>query len=379
MPSEDAAASAYDDGVARVICGDAREVLRTLPSECVQCCVTSPPYWGLRDYGLGERGIGLEGTPEMWVDRLVGVFGEVGRVLRQDGTLWLNVGDTYSSVPSWGRGGGSSLEGRRQGALGGPARPLAPAARPKDLLMLPARLALALRACGWYLRSDVIWSKPNPMPESVSDRPTSSYEHIFLFARSERYFYDADAIREPSADPRVQSPRSQGFARDGAVSEHVLPGQSAAQHRSDHKPPSGWDFEAHGRNGPGRFKQDGHGRRHEGFNDRYFDDNWHPREDRRTRNSRNVWTIPTQPYPEAHFATFPEELARRCIAAGTRERDTVLDPFAGSGTTLAVAKRLNRDSIGIELQADYLPLIVRRLQSEAAQPSLPVGEDATWE
>ncbi len=361
---------AYSDGVARVYLGDALAVLRDLPDEAAQCCVTSPPYWGLRDYGLGGQGIGLEATVEEWIAHLVEVFREMRRVLRPDGTLWLNLGDAHAS---------------------------------KQLLMLPARLALALQADGWYLRSDIIWAKPNPMPESVTDRPTSGHEHIFLLSRRARYFYDAAAIREcshvgdhprnireplpslvPGATPhsgiRHQIPRKGTHGRGGrdvpAGWNHASfkqgEGRGARTASNNHKPPAGWDFEAHGREGMGRFKQDGHGRRHEGFNGRHFDENWQPVELDLTRNSRNVWTFSTQPYPEAHFATFPDELARRCIAAGTMERDVVLDPFAGSGTTLAVAKRLNRDGIGIELNPDYLPLIVRRLEGEIAQPSLPL-------
>ena len=381
---------AYTDGVARVYLGDAREVLRDLPDESVQCCVTSPPYWGLRDYGLGDRGIGLEPTVEEWVAKLVEVFREVRRVLRPDGTLWLNVGDSYAADRTY------QVRDNKHIDVGNTRASRVPGGlKPKDLIGMPWKLAFALQADGWYLRSDIIWAKPNPMPESVTDRPTSAHEHIFLLSRRDRYYYNPNALREwshvgdhprnireplPSLVPgatahsgiRHQIPRSQTFARDGAVADHILPGQSAAQHRRDHKPPAGWDFEAHGREGMGRFKQDGHGRRHEGFNGRYFDANWRPVELDFTRNSRNVWTFATQPYREAHFATFPEELARRCIAAGTRERGMVLDPFAGSGTTLAVAKRLNRDGIGIELNPDYLPLIVRRLEGEIAQPCLPL-------
>ncbi|HUY55337.1 MAG TPA: site-specific DNA-methyltransferase [Candidatus Nanopelagicaceae bacterium] len=452
----------YSDGVAQVHLGDARFVLGLLPAESVQCCVTSPPYWGLRDYGLGSwqggdpecshatstegdprrftngrgegtagdgtagtsltswtyrdatprrctcgatrtgEGIGLEPTPEEWVAKLVAVFAAVRRVLRPDGTLWLNVGDAYGSGT---RASRDYSKTTKHGYWNNPCINQRNPSPAKQLLMLPARLALALQADGWFLRSDIIWAKPNPMPESVTDRPTSSYEHMFLLTKSPRYFYDQEAIREESvvgdhprnvresmdsmvpgapahSGIRHQIPRSQTFARDGAVADHVLPGQSAAQHRRDHKLPQGWDTSVggNGHHQPGRFKQDGHaeasaggGDRWTGFNGRYFDEDWQPRQEQTSRNSRNVWTIATRPYPGAHFATFPEELARRCIAAGTKERDVVLDPFAGSGTTLAVAKRLNRDSIGIELQPDYLPLIVHRLEGVMAQMSLPLS------
>ncbi len=340
MSAEMTGCADYSDGVAEVHLGDASWVLSLLPAMSVQCCVTSPPYWGLRDYGNGEYSIGLEPTPEEWVAKLVAVFAEVRRVLRPDGTLWLNVGDAYAHGAP---GGGSVLDnGRTDGRKSygtevvrgrNQVSTLADGAKAKDLLMLPARLALALQADGWYLRSDIIWAKPNPMPESVRDRPTSSYEHVFLLSKSPRYYYDQEAVAEPT---------------EGRTWHDVT---------GSPRP-----------NVPGQSKQDGHGRRHAGFNERYFTGPPPAK-----RNCRNVWTVSTQNYSEAHFAVFPEELARRCIAAGTKERDVVLDPFAGSGTTLAVAKRMNRDSIGIELQADYLPLIVRRLQSEVCQPSLPMA------
>lgn len=410
----------YDDGVAQVHLGDAGFILSLMDAESVQCCVTSPPYWGLRDYGLGEGGIGLEPTLEEWVAKLVRVFQEVRRVLRPDGTLWLNVGDAYAhGLP----GGGSVFDngrsdGRKACAPRGrhKASTLAAGAKPKDLLMLPARLALALQADGWYLRSDIIWAKPNPMPESVTDRPTSSHEHIFLLTKSPRYYYDEQAIREASqTDPRENYParakvtgrgeqgypgnhqdKSGGypprtrakwnFGRDGEVGEMIMPGQSAAQHRPDHPPtrvPAGWAPPGSRNDKLGRYDPPlltqgeadlaevapgSSARRIVGLNGRWDHHKEHPV----TRNSRNVWSIATQPYPGLHFATFPVELARRCILAGTKEGDVVLDPFAGSGTTLAVAKRFNRDSVGIELNPKYLPLIINRLEGEMAQPALPL-------
>lgn len=334
-----------DDGIACVYLGDALEMLRDLPDASVQCCVTSPPYWGLRDYGLDGAGIGLEPTPEEWIANLVGVFREVRRVLRSDGTLWLNVGDAYGS--------GTAT---------------------KQLLMLPVRLALALQADGWWLRSDIIWAKPDPMPESVTDRPTSSHEHIFLLAKSQRYYYDAAAVREPAEtadlgeyDGGAQKTPDGANANGTRSYRRSLKAETSPRHDGNH-----WN-ENNGRGFvPREFKQDGHGRRHEGFNGRYFGEDGKPRKIELTRNARNVWTISTVGYPGAHFATFPEELARRCIVAGSRETDVVLDPFAGSGTTLAVAKRMNRDAIGIELQSDYLPLIARRLEGAMAQQSLPL-------
>lgn len=370
-----------DDGIARVYLGDALEMLRDLPDASVQCCVTSPPYWGLRDYGLDGAGIGLEPTPEEWIANLVGVFREVRRVLRPDGTLWLNVGDAYAhGTPGGGSvfSGGRS-DGRKSRATDAPrgrhkAATLASGVKPKDLLMLPARLALALQADGWWLRSDIIWAKPNPMPESVTDRPTSSYEHIFLLAKSQRYYYDAAAVREPAEaadlgeyDGGAQKTPDGANANGTRSYRRALKAETSPRHDGN-----SWN-ENNGRGFvPREMKQDGHGRRHEDFNGRYFGEDGKPRKIELTRNARNVWTIPTSPYPEAHFATFPEEMARRCIVAGSRETDVVLDPFAGSGTTLAVAKRLNRDAIGIELQSDYLPLIARRLEGAMAQQSLPL-------
>ena len=458
--------------------GDALEVLRTLPDESVHMCVTSPPFYGLRDYGTGtwqggdaecdhkastgeprkftngrgegtddefagsnlrswttrdgttyrdtcgkcgatriDRQIGLEETPEQWVQKLVEVFREVKRVLRRDGTLWLEVGDSYASNPAKGGSGpgtrnspygrDSRPRGRLEGgtqtvdvSLGGNG---APGCKPKDLIGAPWLLAFALRADGWYLRSDIVWSRPNPMPESVTDRPTKSHSYVFLLSRSARYFFDQEAVREPlnlagalRGTSRRKDGDGTGDGRHGRLSSYV----------------------------PARDTPDA------------------------GRNIRSVWTIPTQPYPEAHFATYPEELVRRCILAGTSERGccpecgapwvrevetevrdvpggskhgagtntkglagggrvneraqlavttlgwhpscecsqhdafvpipcTVLDPFSGSGTTALVARKHGRKCIGIELSADYCALTARRLQqlsllAEAAQDTEPV-------
>jgi DNA modification methylase len=346
------------EGPVHIITGDALTELRRRPDESVQCVVTSPPYWGLRDYGVSGQ-MGLEATPELYVERLVGVFREVRRVLRKDGTLWLNLGDSYAG--SWGAQsrpngndagstlqGGSMLSARQieahpKGQTHTGSLKNTPGLKAKDLVGIPWMVAFALRADGWWLRSDNIWSKPNPMPESVTDRPTKAHEYLFLLTRSERYYYDAEAIKEPGtyAGPNgaQHSPYGQGFTRR-------TPEQEVA--RQD--------------------KQRGHSRRHAGFNDRW-DGMTRAEQSSLGRNKRSVWEIATQPYPEAHFATFPEALVEPCIKAGSREGDTVLDPFAGSGTTLAVARRLGRKAIGIELQPDYLPLILERVR-EAAMPLL---------
>jgi len=306
----------------RIECGDALDLLRREPSGSVHCVVTSPPYWAMRDYGvLGQ--IGLEPTPEEYVARLVDVFREVRRVLRDDGTLWLNLADCYASQPSWGRGGGSTIKGRKQDAIPGPRRCLR-GLKPKDLVGIPWRVAFALQADGWWLRSDIIWAKTNPMPESVTDRPTRAHEYVFLLSKSERYFYEGDAIK----DPLLTS--SEAYLRAGkSVRENHQYGKVAGRplgNKSFATVPEG-------------------------------------------RNARSVWTIATKPFPGAHFATFPEELVRRCILAGCPEGGTVLDPFCGSGTTLAVAARLNRNAVGYDLNPTYCEMARKRVLPEA-QPRL---------
>ena len=306
-----------DDHDAKLYVGDVRDVLASLPEASVQTCVTSPPYWGLRDYGVDGQ-IGLEESPEAFVAAMVDVSRGVRRVLRDDGTLWLNLGDSYARGRSGRDDGGRSSEGRaagwREGFEDGSSDRATPDGfKPKDLVGIPWRVAFALQADGWWLRSAIVWAKPNPMPESVTDRPTSAYEMVFLLAKSARYFYDADAIREEQGD---------GPMRWGGNGKHADPSLKARA------------LEDAERNQAGR-------------------------------NARNVWSIATQPYPEALFATFPEELPKRCILAGSREGDVVLDPFAGSGTTLFVARKLGRRSVGIELNEDYARLAGRRLAQQA--------------
>jgi DNA modification methylase len=289
--------------------GGALEVLRSLPSESVHCCVTSPPYWGLRDYGV-EGQLGLESTPEEYVSKMVEIFREVKRVLRNDGTLWLNLGDCYNG--SGGAGGDYNKGGLKEGQPKYPGRKIA-RLKPKDLVGIPWRVALALQADGWYLRSDIIWHKPNAMPESVKDRCTKAHEYIFLLSKSKKYYYDADAIREPLSAHRAKQ-----------AGQKVEPGNRQ-------------------RGSEGHF--DGH---------KWF---MNPL----GRNKRSVWTVPTQPFPEAHFAVYPPALITPCILAGCPVGGTVLDPFAGSGTTLLVAQRLGRSGIGIELNPDYCAMASRRI------------------
>jgi len=294
--------------------GDALEVLRTLPAESAQTCVTSPPYWGLRDYGV-EGQLGLEPTPEEYVARMVGIFAEVRRVLRDDGTLWLNLGDSYTGAAN--SGGANRNDGGPAVRVSGLTAKSGHGLKPKDLVGIPWRVAFALQADGWYLRSDIIWAKPNPMPESVTDRPTKAHEYVFLLAKSERYFFDQEAVREPA------SPN-----KPWGASSNV--GTKARQSRND-------------------GNSDGLGR---------------PADDEAGRNIRSVWTITTKPFSGAHFAVMPPDLAERCIKAGSRIDDVVLDPFSGAGTTAMVARRLQRRAIGIELNPEYIRIAEQRIDAD---------------
>lgn len=290
--------------------GDCRQLLREIPDESVQCCVTSPPYWGLRDYGYAGQ-IGQEGTPEAFVQAMVEVFREVRRVLKKDGTCWVNLGDSYAN-DTFGQGGKS----KKQSSNGGTVHDLTEAERyrgipdglkRKDLVGIPWMTALALRADGWYLRSDIIWNKVNPMPESVTDRPTKSHEYIFLLTKSESYYYDKDAIAEAAVCDRMRGPALHG----DLVSTNGNSGLSR------------------------RAMAD-------------------------TRNKRSVWTVPTVSYKGSHFATYPPDLIKPCIMAGTKNGDVVLDPFGGSGTTGQVAIELGRRAILLELNPDYAKIIQQR-------------------
>ena len=386
-------------GDATLYYGDALECLTALPDESVHCCVTSPPYWGLRDYGVSGA-IGLEPTFQEWLDKMVAVCREVRRVLRKDGTFWLNCGDCYAANR------GYQVPDNKHVDVGNSSPMKVPDGfKPKDLLLMPARLAIALQTDGWWVRSEIIWAKPNPMPESVADRPTSAHEKIYLLTKSAKYFYDADAVREKSDTPF----HSIGGFREGNIDNNFKPNE-------------------------------------------YFN----PDRATTTRNLRNVWTIATQPYGEAHFATFPEALPMKCIMAGTSERGccpecgkpweriveigkpeeamiwkraresaindgrkpfesnmsasgtsiighsgnfkadgspispvrntvgfqpacdcggepipcTVLDPFSGAATTGLVALKLERRYIGIELNPDYIALSIKRIEMEARQEKL---------
>lgn len=324
----------------KLINGDALTVLKTLPSESVHCCVTSPPYWGLRDYGV-EGQLGLEKTPEEYVAKMVEIFGEVRRVLREDGTLWLNLGDSYAGSN---QGHGTKELSAKQSSntgtqwMTGKVLPRLPNnLKAKDLIGIPWRCAFALQQDGWYLRSDIIWAKPNPMPESVKDRPTKSHEYVFLLSKNARYYFDQDAVKEPfqGKDER----QWQGcYEKDGSI---IQGSTNAGIKRTKRYPKEygggGTSFKGHS----GYYKEDGTPIGN-GF-----------------RNIRSVWTIATQPQPEAHFATFPEALVIKCILAGCPEKGIVLDPFAGTNTTGRVAKKLNRKFIAIELNPAYIEIAER--------------------
>lgn len=394
--------------------GDALDVLRRLPDGLARTCVTSPPYWGLRDYGT-EGQIGLEADPAEYLARMVEIFREVRRVLAPDGTAWVNMGDSYIAR-SCAPGGldGSTLEGSTEGqerakgarasrrrdravvmpARGAPKgtyrngsgtgqgmtswshraqarlRASVEGLKPKDLVGMPWRLAFALQADGWYLRSDVIWSKPNPMPESVTDRPTRSHEYLFLLARAKTYYYDSAAIAEP-LQPSTRVRLAQDI--DGQAGSSRANGGTRPDRpmKTVHRPPSGWDTgPGDHRARTGRYASGNKERRpgtetgrslsHVG---RGFP--WDADEAGGLRNRRSVWTISTRPFKGAHFATFPPALVRPCILAGSAPGDVVLDPFAGAGTTGLVASRLGRSFVGVEINPEYAAMALERIRADA--------------
>lgn len=301
---------------AEVIVGDSRETLKTLPDKFVQCVVTSPPYWGLRDYGEGDQ-IGLEQSPSEFIEQLCLVFDEVWRVLKDDGTIWVNLGDSYAAMRD-SKATPDSLrvgEGTKVNAAANrnPVNPNAAGLKHKDLAGIPWRFAFAMQDRGWYLRQDIIWAKPNPMPESVTDRCTKSHEYIFLMTKKPSYFYNHEAIKEEAKTVPSVRDRSSERYQDSFTG--------------------------------GRFSE---GARTFGSDDM-------------KKNKRSVWNVPTSHYKDAHFATYPPELIHPCILAGTKEGDIVLDPFSGSGTTGEVALQNGRHYIGLELSADYAKLSEKRL------------------
>lgn len=349
--------------------GDAREKMGELPDGSVQTCVTSPPYWGLRDYGTPGQ-LGLEPTPDAYAQGMVAVFREVRRVLRDDGTVWLNLGDSYAGGGNYrGITSENTLSAKQLSNRGARGTSQALGAlgktwdgmKSKDLVGIPWRVAFALQADGWYLRSDIIWAKRNCMPESVRDRPTRSHEYIFLVSKSARYFYDAAAIAERVTGAMLAEVE-QGYNGEGlkdydgagiqnpsSVKSRII---ANARKRTNGKH-AATEPQAAGRRiveNVARARAEG------GEHDAPFG---------LTRNKRSVWHIATQPYPKAHFATYPEALIEPCILAGSQPGDTVLDPFCGSGTTGAVAIRHGRHFIGIELNAAYIELERKRIGAVA--------------
>lgn len=333
----------YADDQVTLYHGDALDVLCTMPTDSIDSCVTSPPYFGLRDYGEPGQ-YGLEASPAEYVQTMRALFAEVRRVLADDGTLWLNLGDSYSG--SWGNQGRKDERGTQRpinapmiqpvhdGRYGDPEASRTGAVKPgappaKNLMGMPWRVAFALQDHGWILRNAIIWNKPNAMPESVTDRLSCRYEHLFLFSKSQRYWFDLDPIREPLAYPDTV-----GHAFGGNNPE-------VARRRGNR-----------------------YGVARPWANSEQGDD--HDAADPRGRNPGDVWTISTKPFAEAHFAVMPPELAERCILAGCKPGGAVLDPFSGSGTTGMVAQRHGRKYVGIDLNRDYLDLSLRTRLQQAA-------------
>ena len=372
----------------RIINADVMDGLRSLPDESVHCVVTSPPYWGLRDYGV-EGQIGLEKTPQEFVARMVEVFREVRRVLRKDGVCFVNLGDSYASASA--NGGqhdfsSSTLkkDGRpeasriatiakaKEASRPQPAIKRETHCKPKDLIGIPWRVALALQDDGWWLRQDIIWHKPNPMPESVTDRCTKAHEYVFHLTKSERYFWDQEAIKEvaaydgPNSPGSIASPYGQGFTRKSADLRRIGAKGNANGFRGGAYCNGATFDNAEGgrRTARGNRKQDNHeNRRYAGFNDRW-DESEAAGDAGLSRNKRSVWTIATAPFSEAHFATFPPELPEICIKAGCPKGGTILDPFGGAGTTGLVADRLQRHAILIELNPEYAAMAERRINGD---------------
>jgi DNA modification methylase len=443
----------------RLIHGDCRDVLRSLPDESVHCVVTSPPYWGLRDYGVDGQ-IGLEASVNDWLAEMVAVFREVRRVLRDDGTLWLNLGDSYAGSRCGGQSGSTGLrnpgqkidksadakallrtrpttDSRRRDRVEIPRSDLKlPGVKPKDLIGQPWRVAFALQADGWWLRQDIIWHKPNPMPESVTDRCTKAHEYVFLLSKRKRYYYDFSAMQEPVNGGA--HPRRAGNKRHKLVDEYLATGDErhrttaglvAYAERQDrrYKTPDGWDtstgegchgsIHKHGREKgaipegvgrrqgpPGNVAERAPKETGNALDSAYADGKsvrmgrgagWRERKLAEassgtknngsfdeamafmpvTRNKRSVWTVASEPFKEAHFATFPPELIEPCIKAGSPVGGVVLDPFGGAGTTGLVADRLQRNAVLVELNREYVEIAERRIRGDA--PLLAEVEQAT--
>lgn len=360
-----------------------------LPEKSVNCIVTSPPYYGLRDYGIDGQ-IGLEETIEEYLERMIKVFSEAHRVLKDNGTIWVNIGDSYATGA-----GGNNMKNEKVNAIAGCSSlpgengrkdnvsrarsPLKHAEiKSKDLIGIPWMLAIALRSAGWYLRQDIIWHKPNPMPESVTDRCTKSHEYIFLFSKSKSYYFDAFSIATPYADKTFTAfgSESKGYGDgSGLIASENWHNSVKTRKPKDWKMPDGWDTGqgSHGsfhKNGREKGKRKGtedpkmgiNGNGFKGHSGNY-DAEGNPIGSGKA-NKRSVWTVSTRPFPEAHFATFPEELIVDCIKAGCPAGGIVLDPFMGAGTTALVSRKLDRNFIGFELNPDYIQIAETRLKKE---------------
>lgn len=320
--------------------GDCLTGMQKLPNECIDCCVTSPPYWGLRDYGVDGQ-LGLEETPEQFIKKMVAVFSEVKRVLKPTGTLWVNIGDSYAAT---GKSRSDEQACRKSTLAGGKGNNIAckdqpnkivSGLKPKDLVGVPWMLAFALRTDGWYLRQDIIWSKNSVMPESVKDRCTKSHEYIFLLSKNQKYYYNQDSIKEVASN-----------------NTHARQSRAKAGHKSHPNDKSNGIRPPKAQGIPtGIIKNN------ESFNlalSKVVD----------MRNKRSVWVVNPEALSEAHFATFPQKLIEPCIKAGCPEDGIVLDPFMGAGTTGLVARKLNRNFIGFELNPEYITIAEKRLSNE---------------
>jgi DNA modification methylase len=340
----------------QIITGDALQVLRTLPDESIDCCVTSPPYWGLRDYGVAGQ-MGLETSPKEFLEKMSAVFSEVRRALKARGTCWVNMGDTYASAWVCNRRSVVGAESLEHGKRADRPNRLVDGLKEKDMCGMPWRLAFALQDSGWYLRSDIIWHKANCLPESVSDRPTKSHEYIFLLTKAPKYFYDAEAIMEPCSEntharvsqdvaAQIGSQRANGGGKTNGNMKAVVRGGvnpkakvNATGSRQNESFANGTCLEVH------------------------------------QRNKRTVWTVPAAGYKGAHFATFPPDLIKPCILAGCPVGGTVLDPFTGSGTTGEVAIGYGRNFVGIELNPEYVKLANDRIAK--AQPGFALNVEGS--
>lgn len=362
------------DGRVALYVGDVLASLAMIEPDSVDCVVTSPPYWGLRDYGVAGQ-IGLEPTLAEHLDIMVSVFDAVKRVLKPTGTLWVNYGDCYATSPNGRSAADTKASGNDDRTFRDkPFSTIGGVLKAKDLCMVPNRLAIALQEAGWWVRSEIVWAKPNPMPESIRDRPATSHEKVFFLTKSARYWYDAQAVRQKAAEASigrwaqdVEGQEGSRRANGGAKTNGTMKAVGGPRRKQEETAASAGAVGASS------------GRRMAGFNERW-DATEHLRGvGRNLRNYEpapvNVWNIATQPFSEAHFATFPPELAERCILAGCPKGGLVLDPFGGAGTTALVALRHLRRAALIELNPDYAGIARRRIEAEWRVPQKAASPD----